>query len=560
MKTTTNVNRRHTGVESSPSCCSVFRNANSVTTSMRSWGMTASMVLLLSLFHPAILQAQNRDEGKEIVRGLLRGLVESQLDKIGPRGGRAEIAPPPSGPQPGQPTAEMVRLRPLIASFAQESATLTALLNTDSRRSFAVRKPHADLLQLQTTAVVLQQKLDSERDHRNVVSHFAALNAEWKRISFSLQQCPDLSAPSRQAIDRLQQIDAQYCQILGIAEQFDNRELVRAADLLTTDLRTLVDEVKYAAIQAKDQRRLSATLLRLQEQTQLFANMAAGNAALPAVVGEYQNLYTSWQGLRPELDQIPGRAISRTVSRMQETHQSLHGLLRLSTGVDNALIQQMSENMQRDMVELFRAITLEQMLLLRDSRSISAAADALLGTAQNLGDVIARHEDHNAVVEAWLYLEEAWQLFVYYVGPIRDPGTMGRVDSLAQSVESLRNSLGVAVAYDPRMVSQEAVSLHALADQLQDSVRKWQAQPDQQDATVSRDMNLLEARCRELESLTAGGRNRDAAHHKSDEILVLWQQLRPRILQCRTAERDALLRIADSFTSELVRMHMMLGE
>ena len=99
MKTTTNVNRRHTGVESSPSCCRVFRNAYSVTASMRSWGMTASMVLLLSLFHPAILQAQNRDEGKEIVRGLLRGLVESQLDKIGPRGGRAEIAPQPNGPQ-----------------------------------------------------------------------------------------------------------------------------------------------------------------------------------------------------------------------------------------------------------------------------------------------------------------------------------------------------------------------------------------------------------------------------------------------------------------------------
>ena len=65
-----------------------------------------------------------------------------------------------------------------------------------------------------------------------------------------------------------------------------------------------------------------------------------------------------------------------------------------------------------------------------------------------------------------------------------------------------------------RIVSQQAVSLHALADQLQDSVRKWQAQPDQQDATVSRDMNLLEARCRELESLTAGGRNRDAAHRR----------------------------------------------
>ena len=77
------------------------------------------MVLLFSLLHPAILQAQNGDEGKEIVRGLLRVLVESQLDKIGPRGGRADIIPQPSGPQPGKPTADMARLRPLIAGFAK---------------------------------------------------------------------------------------------------------------------------------------------------------------------------------------------------------------------------------------------------------------------------------------------------------------------------------------------------------------------------------------------------------------------------------------------------------
>lgn len=518
-----------------------------------------SVTLSMHVVQPVTAVAQKNDEGKEIVRGLLRALVESQLDREGQRG-QLRVTPPPNLVIPSQPTSEMAQLRPLAASFSQESATLSALLNTDSRRSFAVRKNLADVLQLNTTATILKQRADTERDHRNVLPGFRTLNTEWKQISFSLQQCPDLSPQSRQAVERLNRIDAQYCQILGLAEQFDQRELVRAADLLGADYRTLADEVSYATVQSGDQRRLVAGLRRCQEQSQLCANMAADNAPFPSVVAEYQSLHQSWQSLRPQMDQFTGRTILRTVSRIAETHRGIHQLLRLSVPVDDTLVQQLSQTVQRELSELFRTITLEQMLTLRDGRSISTAADTLAGTTQNLADVIVRREDRNVIAEAWLYVDESWQLFAYYAAPIPAPETRRRIDGLAQSLESLRSAIGVAVAYDPRVVSQQAVSLHALADQLQLSVRQWQTRPEQRDSAITRDMNRLETLCREVESLAASGRNRDVTHHKTDEILALWQQLRPRILQCTTAERDVLVRTADSFTPELVRLHIMLSE
>ena len=93
-------------------------------------------VLCSSLF-PARAAAQN---GQDIGKDLLRALIESQLEKSRRKnGGPNDPFRDPQGNgnlRPGQTTQEMQKLRPITASFAQESATLTALLNSDARRSF----------------------------------------------------------------------------------------------------------------------------------------------------------------------------------------------------------------------------------------------------------------------------------------------------------------------------------------------------------------------------------------------------------------------------------------
>lgn len=518
--------------------------------------VTALTVCTLCLSPPVI--AQDKDAGKELVKGLLRALVESQLER---EQGRSELAPPPPPGPPGQPTPEITQLRPLLAAYVQELTTLTALLNTDARRSFAVRGPLADALQLQATAAAVKQRADSERHHRGLLQALMSLNAQWKTLVYQLQTLPGISNQTRASLTRVDQLNSQYCQLLNIQEQFDGREVIRAVDALAAELRVLADEISYASTTSGNRLRTAASLRRLQERAVLLGNLMADQAPPTAVVSEYQSLFQAWQQLRPELAGYTGRSVVRAVGRIQETHRTIHELLRLNFGIDQALLQQMAVGLQRDLSELFRTITLEQMMVLRDHRAIAQAADALAGSAENLTDVVTRQESPAAVGEAWFYLDEAWRLFAYYMEPLRAPETRRRLDGLAQSVDALRVTIGVSVAFDQTLVSQQAATLHGLADRLQAAVGEWARRPGSGvERTTLQQTDQLEALCHQLETLTASSRNLSASQSRCDEVIVLWQQLRPRLLTCTTQERATLESLADSLTSALVRLKTMLGD
>ena len=91
-------------------------------------------------------------KGRDIAEGLLKALIESQLDKsrrrnggtlkdpFGPaKGGRGNVAPRSLTPQ-------MQQLRPITASFSQEVSTLSTLLQTDARRSVEARRRLPDVI------------------------------------------------------------------------------------------------------------------------------------------------------------------------------------------------------------------------------------------------------------------------------------------------------------------------------------------------------------------------------------------------------------------------------
>lgn len=518
--------------------------------------VVVTCVCLALVCIPRSVSGQDRDAGKEVVKGLLRALVESQLER---ERGRNDLRPG-NGAPPGQVTAEMSRLRPVVAGFSQETATLTALLNSDARRSFEVRAGLAEALRLQAAVGALKQQTDNERDHRVVLPAFASLNAEWKTLSHQLQSMSGISTQTRQCLSRLDTLDAQYCQILGIQEQFDGRDLVRAADALAAEYRLMADEISYAPNASGQRSRLVDNLRRLQDRSQLLANMASDRVPFRTVASEYQSLYQAWQQVRPELSSYNGRAVARSVARIQEAHRAIHELLRLDFGFDQGQVQQLAGNLQREVSDLFRSITLEQMMVLRDHKAIVTAADALAGSAENLTDVVVRQESQAAVGEAWLYLDEAFRLFALYVAPIQVPETRRRLDGVAQSLETLRLSIGVSVAFDQRAVYQQAAILHSQADRIQDSVRLWQARPVKPDRAIVQETDLLETRCRELEGLCSSSRQLVMARSRCHDVMLQWQSLRPRLLECRTEERASLESLADSFTAELVRLTTMLGE
>jgi hypothetical protein len=123
------------------------------------------------------------------------------------------------------------------------------------------------------------------------------------------------------------------------------------------------------------------------------------------------------------------------------------------------MVQKMAETLERELTELYRSITLEQMLSLTDNRSLPAAADELFGTAQNLTDVVTRKEALPAVGEAWLYLQERWELFEFYLVTIRTPEIRRRIEGVSQSIDFLQDAIGVVVTFDRRVLSRQAATL-----------------------------------------------------------------------------------------------------
>ena len=198
------------------------------------------------------------------------------------------------------------------------------------------------------------------------------------------------------------------------------------------------------------------------------------------------------------------------------------------------------------------------MLSLTDNRSLPAAADELFGTAQNLTDIVTRKESLPAVGEAWLYLQERWELFEFYLVTIRTPEIRRRVEGVSQSIDLLQDAIGVTVTFDRRVLSRQAATLEGMADHLQLIVRRWLNRSGQQDVALGTQIQRLSERCRELTQLINTGRDQGTLVLKCDEIIADWQQLRPALNRCETEEKEPVEQTIDAFIPALIQLHTML--
>lgn len=524
----------------------------------------AAMLVLCILASPfsEVCQAQ---KGRDIADGLLKALIESQLDKSRRRNGGNLTDPfaPNNGRgnlRPHSITPQMQQLRPITASFAQEAATLSALLHTDARRDIEARRRLPDVIRLQASAAALKQRAAVQNSHTAVLDDFRTLNSDWSSISHQLSRCQVLGNETRSCMKRISALDGQYCSLLGIQEQFDNRELLRATYTLTNYVRDLVDDVQTQPLPRNKSRQLLRDLGVLSQKTDYFASVVSRGAGFQSVVQEYQGVYQSWAGVEASLSDLSGHSITRSIRRIRESHQVIHELLRLEMGIDNTHVLNLVHEIDHHVVELFRTLTLEQLMRLPDAGAVPDAADALIGTIQNIDDHIHRGESPQAIGEAWVFTDEAFNEFAFYLSPLQAGAVPQELQSIRATMRSLQQALGVTVQYDRHALVQNASSLETLSGQLVATIRRWQTHRGNHDRSLVGKAQKMVETFHHLEQVLEAGQ--DVGHHRGDcdEAIVLWQQIRPVLKTCDTDEREQFDHIAATLTPELVRLRTMLNE
>jgi hypothetical protein len=73
-------------------------------------------------------------------------------------------------------------------------------------------------------------------------------------------------------------------------------------------------------------------------------------------------------------------------------------------------------------------------------------------------------------------------------------------------------------------------------------------------------LQRLADRSNQLTALATANRDHAAILATCNEVIGLWQQIRPQLSQCETQERESLEQIIDQLTPALLHLHTMLGE
>ena len=498
--------------------------------------------------------------GEDIAKGLLKALIESQLQ-------RQKSPPPPNNLSPGRrpaplpnPSGELQQLRVISATFAQEASTLAALVNTDAQRSYQLRRVLPDVIRLQASATVVKQECEHHHHHSELNEPFKSLNAEWKTVAHQLEHLPGLSPQTNACVQRLSGLDQQYCAVLGIREQFDSTALTKEVYTLAAWLRQLKDDLSETApVPGRQHHQTESNLAGLIHQTDYFASLVSGSVPLQVIHSEYRKLYSQWKSLEPQLRGYAGHNIDRGIRRVTQSHRSIHELLRLEMGVDKELLLHFIHETGEQVQAVCRSITLEQLMRVPDGGAIPSAADTLQGTIQNLDDLVHRDQPATAVAEAWGYVDEAWQLFYFYTQAIPTPQVQAQIQAASDALVATRDTLGIAVRYDLSDAIASATSLQGQADQLLTAVRQWRTHGGVSQQLVSQTQDL-QRRCGELVALLHTRRYQRNAESACDDIVSRWQAIRPELLKCETDERQTLTYLTGTFTPELIRLRTMLQD
>lgn len=508
------------------------------------------------------IDSAKAQKGDDVVKGLLRALIESQLEKSN----RREVAPPPAqfnpgrnNTPPGRLSPRVNQLRPIASSFAQEANTLRALLQTDAARNFLVRHHLGDAIRLQATASAVQQRTAMARSEESVRESFQGLNTAWTSLAHELSTCDGLRSQTKACIQRLNRLDQQYCGILGIQTGFERQRVIQTSYALSAYCRDLLESMQVGARPTGRNRILQRKLAHLCEEVDYFAGLVSDNVQFQTVAVEYTQLYAEWKQLESQLDQQANPSVTRGIRRIREAHRTLHNLLRMTMTVDPEYIHELVHQLEERQRHLYQSITLEQLMLLPDSELVSMTASELDGAIENMDQLILRKRSISELADAFGFIDSAWNRLAFYLAPIREPQTLTHLTSTHDAVKTIQVALGITIEFDRTTLLNMASSLEQLSDTLERTLIQWQRRPGNHDQSLVSKAHQMAAAFHEIEQTLAVNRSVVDAG-QCDQAIQLWQEIRPALKTCTTIEQEQFQHIANTMTPELIRFRTLLGQ
>ena len=232
----------------------------------------------------------------------------------------------------------------------------------------------------------------------------------------------------------------------------------------------------------------------------------------------------------------------------------------MEIGIDQKLVLHIVHEVDEKLTALFKSITLEEMLSMPDAAAVPSAADAAYGNIQNLDDLVHRNESAQAIAEAWVFADEAWDVLAFYISASPNPRTQASVRSITQTMQSMKRTMGIKVSFDRGALVKSVSALENMGEHLVTAIKRWHTRPGTHNPALVIQAQSLVDHSHHLEQALLSGHRGTTYSREVDEIIAVWQQLRPELAKCDTEERETINYIIGTLTPELIRLRTMLSE
>ena len=523
-------------------------------------------VLAILLEPPAAVgqprrDGDHRERRRDFVEGLLRTLIDSQLDRVlppEPGSPPGAVIRPPSRPA----TPQLAAARSDLAQFASESGQLAHALHAEAMRLPQVRPLIGDALRVNASAAALVDKCDYAGDLPPIEDDFRQLDSHWRLLSHRLQRTYGLGDACLQHAGRLNELDQALCRRFRIPPQIDRVELARVMASLASELETLLEDVGVELSRSPLRAQLLVEGRKVAQQAGLVSAALTEGTAYGAVVEEYKRFRRLWYPFAARLRSVDNRYLERTVRRVWQHDAAAHELLWLERTIDPQQLLHVTSTLRKSMDELFDRVTLNQLIELRRVDELLPIASELYGLCEYFVICVEDGEEPDMLAEAYRDIEEAWPGFQDRFRPIQSEAVQQTLEEIGGSVVALREALGLRPPVDRQKMAELAGSVENLAENLERDFQSYLRSPPYPGSFRLETARLARAfreTAHRLHANVAQGAGLERLRADSAELGEAWSGVHELMSKLQPREQMHFRRMSGLVAPTLVELQALIG-
>ena len=519
------------------------------------------LLLILGLLVP-IVHAQSNDDRRtrrrDFVDGILRTLVESQMQGHGPA--PAAHLPPA---RPGTQNAQLVEVTRSLEGFSQASAGLIVALRHEERYSSAIRPLLGDAIRIKAGCDVILQKTRYTRDEKQLTSDVQTLDRQWRVLSHRLAQLSNLGATTVAHVKRLDQYDQHLCQLLKVAPQFDRGELLELTAALRTNLANLLDDVAWDVPESGTRDALLAEGRKLQVQVDQVLDALVNGTRVDDVAAPYKTVYNQWRPFAAKLRSFESDSLARNLVRIDQINRGMHELLWIEQPMDRSAVAYFAASVERRFDRLCDDVPINVLLSMPRPQDATAAVVEFDKLCHSFAQTAAGNAAHGDLLWDFRLLEVQWQDAAKQFAAVDSAAIASHLARIDDGLGAIRESLNIRPVLDRNMAVELADSLDETAAALDRNLRSYLARNTRYSSQVksqiaARSRAFHDATHRLHESLSGGG-SEGQLRQRSLEAAEAWKQLAAQFGHLTEQNRASLSRAQEQIVQQLVKLQLMLA-